>query len=417
MSATGERFQTAVHGIEGVWPAAPAMWSYSSLSEAQECPRRWMLSRARYPRIWDREGYPPRPILAGLIGNTTHRALEVILGTLQARGCVSVSDPSAVEALRDIGGFSRLLEDTVAAELEPLQGNPRVADQLASIRERLLREVPAIREHLQATVSRTRLQPPSDDQPITDTQPSRGPLARGSHPEVKLRAEGLRLIGRADLITLDDDGCAITDYKTGAPSEHHADQLRLYALLWSRDNEINPGGLPVRRLVVAYTTHDETLDGPSAGELETLAGALSERIAKAERDLSCPPAPAYPAPEVCRNCSVRHLCDDYWMAARAAPAPEVSSQAAVFVDCEAVIATRNGPRSWLLSLAGHQGRALLRTPTEMPGFAAGDSVRLLGLALSANEDSAEMILTMTQFSEVFVLREQAQQPGILAALG
>jgi hypothetical protein len=393
------------------------MWSYSSLSEAEECPRRWMLSRARYPTIWEREGYPPRPILAGLIGNATHRALEVILGTLQARGCVSVSDPSAVEALRDIGGFSRLLEDTVAAELETLQGNPRAADLLASIRERLLREVPAIRERLQATVSRTRLQSPSDDEPITGTQPSRGPLARGSHPEVKLRAEGLRLVGRADLITLDDDGCAITDYKTGAPSEHHADQLRLYSLLWSRDNEINPGGLPVRRLVVAYATHDETLDGPSAGELETLAGALSERIAKAECDLSRPPAAAYPAPEVCRNCSVRHLCDDYWLAARAAPAPEVFSEAAVLVDCEAVIATRNGPRSWLLSLGEQPERALLRTATETPGFAAGDSVRILGLALSANEDSAEMILTMTQFSEVFVLRGRAQQPGILAALG
>jgi hypothetical protein len=53
----------------------------------------------------------------------------------------------------------------------------------------------------------------------------------------------------------------------------------------------------------------------------------------------------------------------------------------------------------------------------MPEFAAGDSVRFLGLALSANEDSAEMILTMTQFSEVFVLRGQAQQPGVVAALG
>jgi hypothetical protein len=416
VSTAEEQFQTAVRGVEGVWPATPSMWSYSSLSEAEECPRRWMLSRARYPTIWEREGYPPRPILAGLIGNTTHRALELILGTLQARGCVSVSDPSAVEALRDIGGFSRLLADTVTAELETLQGNPRAADQLASIRERLLREVPAIRECLQATVSRTPLQPPSDDQPITGTQPSRGPLARGSHPEVKLRAEGLRLIGRADLITLDDDGCVITDYKTGAPSEQHADQLRLYALLWSRDNAINPGGLPVRRLVVAYATHDEMFDPPSARDLETLAGTLSKRIAKAEGNLSPPPAPANPAPDVCRNCNVRHLCEDYWVAARAMSAREASSQAAMFVDCEAVIATRNGSRSWLLSVAG-EGRALLRTPTETPGFAAGDSVRLLGLTLSANEDSAEVILTMTQFSEVFVLRERAQQPGVLAGLG
>jgi PD-(D/E)XK nuclease superfamily len=417
MSAAGEQFQTAVRGVEGVWPIAPSMWSYSSLSAAEECPRRWMLSRARYPTIWEREGYPPRPILAALLGNVTHRAFEVILGALQARGCASVSGPCAVETLREIGGFSRLLEDTIAAELETLQRNPRAAERLASIRERLLREIPAVRERLQATISRTHLDSSSDGPMGTVT--SRGGLGRGSHAEVELRAEELRLMGRADLVTIDDGGCAITDYKTGAPSERHAEQLRLYALLWSRDREVNPDGLPVKSLVVAYTTHDETLDGPSAGELETLAGALSERIPKAERDLSRPPAPAYPAPEVCRNCSVRHLCDDYWMAARAAPAPapEVSSQAPVFVDCEAVIATRNGPRSWLLSLGDQPGRALLRTATEMPEFAAGDSVRFLGLALSANEDSAEMILTMTQFSEVFVLRGQAQQPGVVAALG
>jgi PD-(D/E)XK nuclease superfamily len=417
MSAAGEQFQTAVRGVEGVWPAAPSMWSYSSLSEAEGCPRRWMLSRARYPTIWEREGYPPRPILAGLLGNVMHRALEVILGALQARGCVSVSDPCAVEALRDIGGFSRLLEDTIEAELETLQRNPRATERLASIRERLLREMPAVRERLQATISRTHLHPSSDDGPIAGTVPSRGGLVRGSHPEVELRAEGLRLMGRADLITIKDGGCAITDYKTGVPSERHAEQLRFYAVLWSRDRQVNPEGLPVKSLVVAYATHDETLDGPSADELEMLAGALSERIAKAECDLSRPPAPAYPAPEVCRNCSVRHLCDDYWLATRAAPAPEASSQAAVFVDCEAVIATRNGPRSWLLSLGDQPERALLRTATETPGFAAGDSVRILGLALSANEDSAEMILTMTQFSEVFVLRGQAQQPGIVVAPG
>lgn len=118
MSAAEEQFQTAVRGVEGVWPATPSMWSYSSLSEAEECPRRWMLSRARYPTIWEREGYPPRPILAGLIGNTTHRALELILGTLQARGCVSVSDPSAVEALRDIGCWARRFALAPARRLE-----------------------------------------------------------------------------------------------------------------------------------------------------------------------------------------------------------------------------------------------------------------------------------------------------------
>ena len=178
MSAAGEQFQTAVRGIEGVWPVAPSTWSYSSLSDAEECPRRWMLTRARYPTIWEREGYPPRPNLAGLLGNVTHRALELILGALQARGCASVSGPVCG---RGSAGDRRLLvdllEDTIAAELETLQRNPRAAERLASIRERLLREIPAVRERLQATISRTHLYPPSDG-PIVGTVTSRGGLAR-----------------------------------------------------------------------------------------------------------------------------------------------------------------------------------------------------------------------------------------------
>src|SRR4051812_12512785 len=49
----------------------------------------------------------------------------------------------------------------------------------------------------------------------------RRPLGPGSRPEVALQAEDVRLNGRADLITVSEDGCAITDYKTGAQHDHH----------------------------------------------------------------------------------------------------------------------------------------------------------------------------------------------------
>ncbi len=55
-------FDTGVQDSSGRWPDLPRAWSYSSLKEAEECPRRWMLRRASYPQIWARQGYPPRPI-------------------------------------------------------------------------------------------------------------------------------------------------------------------------------------------------------------------------------------------------------------------------------------------------------------------------------------------------------------------
>ena len=75
-------FKTHVRGVEGTWPGRPEFWSYSSLREAEECPRRWALTRATYRAVWDRPGYPPRPIMPAMVGDTVHRALDVILRTL-----------------------------------------------------------------------------------------------------------------------------------------------------------------------------------------------------------------------------------------------------------------------------------------------------------------------------------------------
>src|SRR5205823_2534020 len=108
------------------------------------------------------------------------------------------------------------------------------------------------------------------------------------------------------------DDCVLTDYKTGAPDEHHTDQLRLYALLWSRDEQVNPRRLRASSLVIAYTTHDELIDGPEQEELEALGNTLENRVSRAEGTLARRPPPAHPAPDMCRLCSVRQLCDDYW---------------------------------------------------------------------------------------------------------
>ena len=92
-----DHFQTAVRGIAGEWPTAPGLWSYSSLGNAEDCPRRWMLSRADYGELWGGHGYPPRPALPALTGSVVHRCLELLLSAFQAQGSASVADPSAVE--------------------------------------------------------------------------------------------------------------------------------------------------------------------------------------------------------------------------------------------------------------------------------------------------------------------------------
>lgn len=402
MTANADLLRTDVRDAEGSWPALPTFWSYSSLRDAVECPRRWALGRATYPAIWDRPGYPPRPILPALVGDIVHGSLDVILRALHERGCASISDPSAVEVIKDLGGYSALIERLITGQVERLEANPRMAPRVASLRTTLRSRVPEIRRRVQATIARAPLIPPSLAAPSTASIPTaiRAPLGRGTHPEVPLQAPELRLVGRADLITIADDSCAIVDYKTGAPDEHHAEQLRMYALLWARDAELNPEGLPVSALTLSYATHDEQVGPLESGELEALAQELVARIGAVEDELRLRPPPARPTEPMCRLCSVRHLCEDYWNQIAGAGTTAGSRD---FVDQQGTIVSRNGPRSWLIEVQPRGARILLRTPTEDPGFKLGDNIRLLDVLFSHDEDSGDVAITITQASEIFQL--------------
>src|SRR4051794_13232546 len=111
------------------WPPIPSQWSYSSLRDAEECPRRWALSRASYPSIWERQGYPPRPALAALVGDVVHLVLERVLRALQHR---SVDDESGVAALRQLGGYTSLVRSAIDEQLGALTHNPRMSPRLDS---------------------------------------------------------------------------------------------------------------------------------------------------------------------------------------------------------------------------------------------------------------------------------------------
>jgi PD-(D/E)XK nuclease superfamily len=403
---TGEpdAFQTPLPDVDGTWPPLPEWWSYSSLTAATECPRRWMLARASYPSVWERSGYPPRPGLPALAGSVIHGVLETVVGALHAKACGSVSDPQTVAVLKELGGYSSLLERAVDRELGQLDSNPRAVPVRDALATSLRQRIPEMRQRVQAVVARVTLNPAAvgvgDGRPPED----RLPLPKGTHPEVELRVPALRFTGRADLLSLEDDACTLTDYKTGSPDPHHIQQLRLYALLWSRDEELNPAHVLAERLVIAYATHDEEHEGPSAEELDHLASALAADVGDTEAELSRRPPPAKPAAEMCRLCAVRHLCDDYWPSEAATANSPSATPPGTFVDCETSIVQRNGPRSWLIALGPEDATALLRTPTEAAPFRTGDRVRLLDVVHGRDEDSDTTILTMTQTSEAYVVR-------------
>ena len=391
-------FDTSVLGHSGAWPRPPSIWSFSSLSEVEECPLRYMLRRATYPSIWDRTGYPDRPLLPTIVGDVIHHCVEAILREFHAQGCQGLDDPCAVEVLKGLGGYSALIQRVITERLEGFDGNPRAAATLANMQTTLGLRVPFIRQRLQQLVSRVDISPASSTRTGSTHQQQRYPLEAGSHPEVELRAPDMRLVGRVDLLTVKEEHCEIVDYKTGGRHEYHDDQLRMYALLWSLDSELNPNQLPVERLVVSYAEGDHSVGPPSTEELAAIESNVRSRVTLAEGELERrPPTPKLP--ETCSVCSVRQMCDAYWESPRSLPAPTDA-----FGDFEVLVTGRNGSRSWNVSVEPDSALAILRTPEEAVGFHAGSRIRTLGVSIGRDDDTGTAILTLGRNSEVFELK-------------
>lgn len=399
MTTAVDTFDSEVRDSNGTWPALPEVWSYSSLKEAEQCPRRWALRRASFPDLWDRAGYPPRPSLASLVGDVVHGALELILVAMHDARCESPRDPRAVDVLRSLGGYSQLAERLVLARVDSFTANPRVISLLPTYRRRLLASIPDIRLRIQELISRANFGPPRHGAGASHRPAAtRAPLGPGSYPEIELRAPALRFAGRVDVLTVEADGCLIVDYKTGDASPSHAEQLRTYALLWDHDQELNPTRLPVVSLVASYPRRDVNVEVPQS--MRSLAEELKERVDRAEVTVRERPPVALTGPETCLHCEVRQLCSEFWMTQPQSPTTVLPGE---FFDLQAAVVSRNGPRSWTLHDERSDQDVLVRTHQESTPLAAGNRVRILNLLRGDDPETPMLVASMTSACEVFLI--------------
>lgn len=327
------------------WPAPPTEMSVSTHAEIEECPRRWALSAAEYPELWGGRGYPPKLQVAALAGSVVHLALEIITKQLTRAGVPSLSDPSAPQVLRALGGYTRVVEECVERILKRYNDNPRAGALMEHAQRTLRGQVPTLRARVQSMLSRIRLPkgaatPTAPSTSKSSGPPPRLPLANGTYPEVEVRAKSIGWKGKVDLLVLGDDACEITDFKTGAADEGHKFQVRAYAVMWRLDDELNPSERLVDRLVLAYEAQDVDVAPPSASEIDDLSRELLARRQTAEAALAARPPSAHPSTEACRYCGVRQLCNAYW-----AGSSQAVSDDGRFGDVELKITGRHGPRA------------------------------------------------------------------------
>lgn len=407
MTTESDAFDTGLTSVVGYWSIPPARWSFSALAQAEECPRRWALEHASYPEVWAARGYPRLPAIATLFGNVVHSVLEGLVQDPWGAVSRDRRGEHILAALSRAGGWRALVLGAIDNELSKLDGNPRVSDALrARLREDLARRVPDAIDQVKVQLAAL------DDSPVPTLPPASGGahsgttgrrsrfVGVGTHPEVWLEADKMRLAGKIDLLTVDGDDIAIRDFKTGAPSPRHEDQLRLYALLWALDREANPDGVPATRLTIAYANSSHELPAPDETELVRLEQQVSARVRLADDAVRARPPVAKPTAEVCGRCPVRQMCAEYW--AEIAPAQLAQAEGA-WIDIECRIVDHTGIRTWTARPIDDDSRELLiRTPRADANLPVNARVRILGAMVRNDPDRPGLVaVSLSSSSEWF----------------
>ena len=413
MTDEGARFETGVANSWGFWPERPTYWSYSSLREVEACPRRWMLVHAAYPDIWTRRGYPLRPSTPALLGDVVHSAIDVIVEALTRARCTSIHAAEAVGVIRELGGLSAVLRDAIESSVTALTDNPRLnAEALDGLRQALTDLLGVASNRVQVFLSRGNLPAWSGESratadegwtsPQTPGRRSRAPVGSGAHPEVDVIAEHLRLRGRIDLLTVDQQAVTITEYKTGQENPSHDEQVRLYALLWDLDRQTNPNRRPATSLVLSYPGRERAVDALSDQALRALEEATTKRIEHADAETAADEPRALPGPDTCTHCQVRQLCQDYWERQVPDPAAVPTNE---WFDLEGTVVRRNGIKSWRVEATmGSGAQLLVRTASPSDRLPVGQRVRLLGLRKVEDADEPNQLIgALGSTSETFLL--------------
>jgi hypothetical protein len=397
------------------WLPAPEWMNVHYFLRAERCPRSAALRYARYTSLWNRNGYPDKPSIAAAAGTVVHITVAKIATSLARAGCTSVSDPRFCGILKTLGGYSTVIGNAITFLVTGLADNPRFQPISESFAASLQKRIPHLRENVQLQLTRLEWAAHSPAAPTAANDSAKSkvryPLTPGSHFEVELRDPTLKWKGVADLVELDGSSCAITDFKNGAASDDHLFQLRIYALLWLRDPELNPHATPVGKLTVSYPT--ENRDGAfSQPDQSSLRSALQSRTQAVREAITGPTSKPILSGDVCPHCDVRQLCSEYWSVAR----PTVQAPTSLhnrFDDVELVLTTKKGESTWLADarIASHlkvPAEVLLRWSSDqfriLESLMPGSKVRLVGVLLSDPQDESPVVTCLAN-TDLIVLEQ------------
>lgn len=394
------------------WPESPPLVSFSLLKEVEGCPRQAGLRHAMYPQIWGHRGYPPKLLVRAVFGQVVHATVQAVCQLLASGGSCGISDMRTPAILKEAGGLSSVIQQTIVRVLKQHADNPRYDIQVLS--QRLLALIPEVRQSAQTMLARVVSFLPQPSAPHMGQQRQRWPLSIGCHFEVEVSSKKAQWKGFIDCIQLSEQECQLTDFKTGAPESSHVDQLRAYAVLWVDDVDLNPTARRATKLTLSYPNRSINVELPSERELDLLRSEMSARANHAKLALAARPPVAVPSAEQCKMCEVRQLCAEYWTSRiQKMLYPDIIASTR-YCDAEVILRSRRSDRTWEATFttanAVPEGSSGLVQLSEVVAgklkdhIGPGVTLRLLdAYAAVAPESSGVVLVNMNQASEAFVV--------------
>lgn len=379
-------FYLLSHPIEAAGP--PKSWSWSSLSEWSQCPKRWWLKRCKYSNVSSSK-YPSRISVASLHGILIHHALEAL--SQQRRAGRSIRDFNAYDAIKL----------KLHQELDVLNANPRTnCDTIAAnfSLDKCLADFYRIAKQIYNGT-----QQPENTGAFDGAMPNRKSICL---EEYAIYITDPPIFGILDRVT----NGRVAEFKSGDSTsvfaEEHERQLQFYSVLWWLKF-----GQPVTGLELRYANGQVKSVPPLNDDELTIAVARIKReIAEAEASLASPPPRANPSLQNCRYCSVRHLCDEYWKNTATIPLRTTSSAVTSRANsCDIRIVDL--PSTWKGG-ASFRGQveskdfgvvelSIPKTKCPGPDIEHVDEIRILSASINFSDEAT--LISIAAHSEVFWL--------------
>ena len=395
---------------------APEWMSFHVYKEALRCPLSVSLQRSSYDQLWSGYGYPSRPSAAAVSGLVVHDAAETVLKKLVQAGVSSLMDQKAMTVLKEQGGFTKVLERSLNTFFAGQAANPRFEQFRSELLRNVKQKIPQMRATLQAllvsqvwTSSTNNMKDLPSDAVSTKKEPptKRSALSAGTFVEIDLEDKPAKWRGRADVIEVSENGCTITDLKSGSASKEHEEQLLVYTMLWREDKDRNPSDLPVLSLAIVYADGKTDIPIPGESAMRAFREELLSSSEAVRKALNSPIVPANPTLDNCRYCPVKLLCGPHWRSLSKIGLDGLLSSN------EVSLVEPRGDRAWLATVTASpmlpvNSQVVIRNYEGGKPFwdqmKAGLLVRLTDGRISAPESDEIPVINLSMMSEALFVR-------------